>query len=128
MNAKITVPKEVAAAIRFFTDLADSKSEAFTDILSMGFEGTNSEIILRHFDGNHDELMEALICGYEVEKTPEEKVRQFYTEVKQNRESFSSLASTHMLDKYYAMEYAIKETLNLLGIKIEGVNITGGGA
>jgi hypothetical protein len=66
MNSKITVPKEVAEAIRHYTDLADTKTEAFTDILSLGYEAERSEIILRHFDHDYDELMEALICGYEV--------------------------------------------------------------
>jgi hypothetical protein len=66
MNSKITVPKAVAEAIRHYTDLADTKTEAFTDILSLGYEAEKSELILRYFDGNYDELMEALICGYEV--------------------------------------------------------------
>jgi hypothetical protein len=67
MNAsKIVVPSAVAKAIRHYTDLADTKTEAFTDILSLGYEAERSEIILRHFDHDYDELMEALICGYEV--------------------------------------------------------------
>ncbi|MCI4129410.1 hypothetical protein [Bacillus haynesii] len=54
-------------------------------------------------------LAAALINGYEVEKTPEEKVREFY-------ESHGGSPS--------AMERkaAIRETLYKLGIKIEGVN------
>jgi hypothetical protein len=66
MNSKIRVPKEVANAIAHYVALADSKSQAFTDILSLGYEAAQSEIILRHFDHDYDELMEALICGYEV--------------------------------------------------------------
>jgi len=51
----------------------------------------------------------ALINGYEVEKTPEEKVREYY-------ESYGGSPS--------AMERkeAVQDTLDLLGIKIEGVN------
>ena len=72
MNAsKIVLPKNVAEAIRHYTDLADTKTEAFTDILSLGYEAERSEIILRHFDNDYDELMEALICGYEVADEPE---------------------------------------------------------
>jgi DNA integrity scanning protein DisA with diadenylate cyclase activity len=114
MNAsKIVVPSEVAEAIRHYVNLADTKSEAFTDILSMGFEGERSEVILRHFDGNHDELMEALICGYDVaEEMPEMKIREFFRSVSD---------VTH--DEYTqgAMD-GIKDTLNLLGVKIDGVN------
>ncbi|MCY8348063.1 hypothetical protein MOC74_21910 [Bacillus haynesii] len=54
-------------------------------------------------------LAAALINGYEVEKTPEEKVREYY-------ESYGGSPS--------AMERkeAVQDTLDLLGIKIEGVN------
>ncbi|MEC0718978.1 hypothetical protein P8882_01655 [Bacillus haynesii] len=54
-------------------------------------------------------LAAALINGYEVEKTPEEKVREYY-------ESYGGSPS--------AMERkeAVQDTLDLLGIEIEGVN------
>jgi DNA integrity scanning protein DisA with diadenylate cyclase activity len=114
MNAsKIVVPSSVASAIRHYTDLADTKSEAFTDILSMGFEGARSEVILRHFDGNHDELMEALICGYEVAQTPEDKVRDYYNKL--NEEEFLTEYDVGVMD-------GIKDTLNNLGIQLKGVN------
>ncbi|MCY7780015.1 hypothetical protein MOB41_16575 [Bacillus haynesii] len=55
-------------------------------------------------------LAAALINGYEVEKTPEEKVREYY-------ESYGGSPS--------AMERkeAVQDTLDLLGIEIEGVNV-----
>jgi hypothetical protein len=65
---KITVPPSVASAIAHYVNLADSKHEAFTDILRFGYEAEKSEIILRHFEHDFDELMEVLICGYEVAK------------------------------------------------------------
>jgi hypothetical protein len=111
--SKIVLPSAVAEAIRYYTDLADTKSEAFTDILSMGFEGERSEIILRHFDGNHDELMEALICGYEVEKSPEEQVREYY----ETHCRFKTL-TPHQA----GIAVGICATLKRLGITIEGVN------
>lgn len=54
-------------------------------------------------------LAAALINGYEVEKTPEEKVREFY-------ESHGGSPSAE------ERKAAIRETLYKLGIKIEGVN------
>jgi hypothetical protein len=122
MNAsKIVVPSAVAEAIRHYTGLADTKSEAFTDILSMGFEGTRSEIILRHFDGNHDELMEALICGYDVEQTPEEQLREYWADVmfRWSDADGDSVA----LERYYEGSHdAIITVLGILGITIAGVN------
>jgi DNA integrity scanning protein DisA with diadenylate cyclase activity len=66
MNNKIIVPKQVADAIAHYVALADTKTEALQDILRLGYEAERSEIILRHFEHDYDELMEALICGYEV--------------------------------------------------------------
>src|SRR5574342_1186869 len=79
MNAnKITVPQSVANAIAHYVALADTKTEALLDITRLGYEAEKSEIILRHFDDDIDELMQALICGYEVEKSPEDDVRDYY--------------------------------------------------
>jgi DNA integrity scanning protein DisA with diadenylate cyclase activity len=110
--SKITVPQAVANAIAHYVALADSKHEAFQDILSLGYEAEKSELILRHFEHDFDELMEALICGYEVEKTPEERIRDYYKDRRHSQEG--SIAS-------YQAE-SIEKTLNILGINIEGVN------
>jgi DNA integrity scanning protein DisA with diadenylate cyclase activity len=119
MSEKVLVPKEVAAAIAHYVNLADTKTEALTDILSMGYEAARSETILRHFDGNHDELMQALICGYEVEKSPEEKVCEFFDYLEtQYRENLLNRDAS----KYHLAIVTLKRVLNDLGIKIAGVN------
>ncbi len=61
------------------------------------------------------ELMKALVNGYEVEKTPEEKVREYYLD-STDSEVYSRAFTFHYDD-------AIRTTLDLLGIKIEGVNV-----
>jgi hypothetical protein len=121
MNAnKITVPPSVATAIAHYVTLADTKSEAFTDILSMGFEGARSKVILRHFDGNHDELMEALICGYEVaEESLEAKIiRKYYTE----QSAYAERKGAYDGDFNAGQAYAVEVILDILGVKIAGVN------
>ncbi|MFD3198869.1 hypothetical protein [Bacillus sp. LR_5] len=63
-------------------------------------------------------LAAALVNGYEVEKTPEEKVRDFY-------ESFNTGFGTFHSETHFRFEEyqrVIKTTLNFLGIKIDGVN------
>jgi hypothetical protein len=107
-SSKIVLPKNVAEAIRHYTDLADTKTEAFTDILSLGYEAERSELILRYFDGNYDELMEALICGYEVEVTPEDKVREFYR--------------NYVAEGLHSEAAAIRVAFIKYGVKIDGVN------
>jgi DNA integrity scanning protein DisA with diadenylate cyclase activity len=130
MNNKIIVPKQVANAIAHYVALADTKTEALQDILRLGYEAERSEIILRYFEHDYDELMEALICGYEVEKSPEEKVREFYEHVKSEREALSYYAPEYYrnYEKFWTMERTIKMTLNRLGIYIDGVNSDGGDA
>jgi hypothetical protein len=121
-NAKITVPPSVATAIRFFTDLADTKHEAFADILSLGYESDRSKLILSHFDGDYDLLMEALICGYEVEKSPEDHVRDYYCRLKELVEIASQDANLDTESEFLSEQHGVIMTLNLLGIKIAGVN------
>jgi len=119
---KITVPSNVANAIAHYVDLADTKTEAFTDILRLGYEAERSEIILRHFEHDYDELMEALICGYEVEKTPDESsegnLAEFYAK---NAKKLDN-AHAEEIDYFYGIKDGIQTTLMMLGIKIEGVN------
>ena len=128
MNAsKITVPQSVATAIRYYTDLHETKHEAFANILQLGYESEKSEAILRHFDGDYDLLMEALICGYQVERSPEEKVRELYDALVSGRNEYYGVSVT-MHARYDLAVQSVRKALGFLGIKIEGVNSTGGDA
>ncbi|WGD77715.1 hypothetical protein P5643_13950 [Bacillus subtilis] len=64
-------------------------------------------------------LAAALVNGYEVEKTPEEKVREYFeslwSDYCNSDDPFIEVACE-------SARAAVNETLNLLGIKIEGVN------
>jgi DNA integrity scanning protein DisA with diadenylate cyclase activity len=122
MTEKIVVPSAVAEAIRHYTDLADTKTEAFTDILSLGYEAERSEIILRHFDHDYDELMQALICGYTVEKTPEHHVKDYVDRIQALAEQAHEKADHETESEFLSEKCGAIMVLNLLGIKISGVN------
>jgi hypothetical protein len=62
-----------------------------------------------------DDFIAALYIGWEVEKTPEEKVREYYERVKPGSHHCELQPGDYKIS-------AIKHTLNLLGLKIEGVN------
>jgi hypothetical protein len=67
-----------------------------------------------------DTLIRALYVGYEVVKSPEEKVLHYYnslTELIDDRE-------TNSLDSYELLreKMGVKNTLHFLGMKIEGIN------
>ncbi|MEC1707385.1 hypothetical protein P9E09_06925 [Bacillus mojavensis] len=64
-------------------------------------------------------LAAALVNGYEVEATPEDRVREYYAELQEKERTSQSRGVSFGLE--CERDGAIN-TLNLLGIKIEGVN------
>ncbi|MEB3692685.1 hypothetical protein VDJ78_00515 [Bacillus amyloliquefaciens] len=64
-------------------------------------------------------LAAALINGYEVEATPEGRVREYYAELQEKEQAAQSRGVTFSLE---CEREGVINTLNLLGIKIEGVN------
>ncbi|MCY8856392.1 hypothetical protein [Bacillus atrophaeus] len=67
-------------------------------------------------------LAAALVNGYEVEKTPEKKVRGYFEKTKRTRDE-RYLAGDIEGKRFHAGALVgICSTLGLLGIKIEGVN------
>ncbi|ASB64746.1 hypothetical protein ACWGRE_07365 [Bacillus velezensis] len=64
-------------------------------------------------------LAAALINGYEIEGTPEDRVREYYDELQEKQRTAQSRGVTFSLE---CEREGVINTLNLLGIKIEGVN------
>lgn len=110
----ITVPAEVARAISLMRKEGATNYEIIHR--ANGALLTEPDVVLRRWafgeqaPANPDMLMSALVNGYQVEQTPEEKAREFY-------ESFNAEIMEHV----YART-AIRSTLALLGITIEGIN------
>ena len=130
-NEKVTLPREVAEEIRkarihFRRDagiVMNLRSHYRLMKLSRIFDnGTHKE------DGGGlevDLLMRALVNGYEVEKSPEEKVREFYKKAMRDAvdtEHSGSLEFSGSSRVAVGQANGISRTLDLLGIKIEGVN------
>ncbi|MEC3770790.1 hypothetical protein [Bacillus velezensis] len=64
-------------------------------------------------------LAAALLNGYEVEATPEDRVREYFAELQEKQRTAQSRGVTFSLE---CEREGVINTLNLLGIKIEGVN------
>lgn len=116
---KVTVPRKVADAIeKLLAGIGGNKFSKYGIIAKLDDVGEVAafpelRIIREYYDEiewdsprHPHALMQALVNGYKVEKTPEEKVRELYR---------SGETTAHEAK-------AIKSTLNILGIKIEGVN------
>ncbi|MMZ52789.1 hypothetical protein D1872_145660 [compost metagenome] len=124
------MPKEVAKAIK---TLENEEITTLGIICSLAHErwGHSKHVseahkVLRKFSfgnsgGNTDIILKALVNDYEVELTPEEKVLEHYKLVESNLSPGEDNSSR---DAYLERGILIgtKTTLDLLGIKIEGIN------
>lgn len=95
---KVIVSKEVAEEIEYA--IAEYRTIASATLYLLN-EADLTDVQV-------DQALRGYYVGYEIEKTPEEKVAAYYEEL---REEFEGEAMA-----------AVASTLNLLGIKIEGVN------
>ncbi|MDQ0154982.1 hypothetical protein [Robertmurraya andreesenii] len=75
-------------------------------------------LLAKHFAGDEKGLMSALVNGYEIEKTPEDAVKEYFKKCEELR--LKSTGTEYQI--YLAKSTTIKTTLTFLGIKIEGVN------
>ncbi|MED4787562.1 hypothetical protein P9429_11770 [Bacillus atrophaeus] len=118
---KPTITKEQAEAIEVLRSTHDLSDEWFLlKYVDVHF-GSGPEI--PEFDpiASMDlmTLAAALVNGYEVEKTPEEKVREYFERLEYERANAQCLEEE---SRYWFMKEAVRETLEAVGIKIEGVN------
>ncbi|MEK4970740.1 hypothetical protein MKX29_24350 [Cytobacillus sp. FSL R7-0696] len=65
-----------------------------------------------------DDFIAALYIGYEIEQSPEEKLREYYVCQEQ---SYHDSVGTERIE-HLAKVVAIRNTLAILGIQIEGIN------
>lgn len=110
-NEKITLPRGVSESIERL------RSKGYTDahIVHDIERGISSEVLNEYFydKASPDDLMRALVIGYEVERTPEERLRDYY-------EYLQRIKSDSIYDDLRAE--AVEETLDILGITVEGIN------
>jgi len=106
---RVKLPREVAEA------LDDVKYMGLHNIIEQvvnmhAYEVVTSQLsdIRHHFRADWRLLAEALVNGYEVEETPEEKVRKLFD------------GSYPGMDAQYRA--GIRHTLDALGISMKGVN------
>jgi hypothetical protein len=113
---KVTLPREVAEAIDYFKLNRWTNSGIYGISTNVSQSPLTDEdriravAIVRYFGCmKHDLLMKALVNGYEVEKSPEDEIRDYMRELRMQREGLAKIG-------------AILHVLNTLDIKIEGVN------
>jgi hypothetical protein len=107
---KVVLPKEVANAIEISRICGYSTLEIVIHSLE-AIDGHAYKDTIRHFAAdNFDTFLNALVNGYEVVKTTEERLRERY-------EYAERVGGGGRIYRD-----AVRDTLDILGIKIEGVN------
>ena len=121
MTQKVTLPREVAEAIEGLRRLG--KDNRWIIEAANGITNGTYSMKIRAFaykdGGNFDKILTALVNGYEIEKSPEEKVREYYDATLESMAVSDTISEHH---ESYGITLGIRKTLDLLGIQIEGVN------
>lgn len=120
---KVTLPKEVAEAIDRLRASGKSNMQIVADTLCGSVYPETDNFIIRKFlqkDGLNDQLiLSALVNGYTIARTPEERIRDYYDEIMKLWEKNDDVFQ----QGYYEGSYdAINTVLGILSITIEGVN------
>lgn len=111
-------------------EITKEQAEAITYLRGLG---RDDEYILSHFgvyvrhcavlnNLSRVSLAAALINGYEIKKTPEEKVRDYYEYLEKRYGGACEKEDVQALLNFTSMMNGVRGTLEHLGIKIEGVN------
>jgi hypothetical protein len=122
--SRVTLPREVAEAIERLREKGLTNYGFMNHALNLDRNCAETRIISgwldENFHANFEVLMIALVNGYEIEKSPEDKVREYYEGLIETKTDSLNDPYTRELAAYEAS--AVVKTLNLLDIKIPGVN------
>jgi hypothetical protein len=119
MSEKVVLPKEVADAMDEIQKRWGGESlRDLPQIYSLRDEFEFCAVIADYSRTDGNKYFEAVVHGYVAEKSPEEKVREYY----------ESITKRNVTTNQFEMGYeagvldAVPTVLNFLGIKIEGIN------
>lgn len=116
---KVKVPQEVADAIEYAKKVHTSLTNILDDVFNCGGSGdAEMKKLAEFFKDDEIRLMSTLINGYEIKKSSEEKLREYYNCHTQDGGLENTFASGYNV----GVRSGIEDALNILGIKIEGVN------
>lgn len=126
MSEKVKLPKKVAESLDEFKGTYEGfEWMVLSAIVSNEDKNSSSGYgnILKRFatDSKSDfqKIISSLVNGYEVEETPEDKVREAFQHA---LNEIKSLGDHPQVEHWKGMKSGIIITLGALNIKIEGVN------
>lgn len=111
MSDRVKLPRGVAEELTAMKQHESYPISLVIDIFNGVSVGAKGDLA-KYFDSDRSRrieiIMKALVNGYEVEETPEDKVRDYYL--------------SYEREQHWTACNHIKSVLELLGITIEGVN------
>lgn len=110
---KPTIPNEVADVIEYLRNDKKWPNEQIIECRSMKLYDIEATRILREIP--FDTLMAALVNGYERELTEEQRKQKIREMYRRHEDCFDS--------RDLGIRKGIRDTLSILGIEIEGVNV-----
>jgi len=119
---KVTLPKEVAEAIEGLRRLGKSNCDIISSVIGRIY-GKNSKVVRDYAEcsnDNFEDILSALVNGYEIERTPEEKLREYYEGLKSSEDSLE--IAGYSGSQFRQGWQSVENTLDILGITIEGIN------
>jgi hypothetical protein len=119
VSDKVKLPKEVGSLLEDLINQGDRTIYGVLSHMTMNCNQRTVEArkILEALEDPWSLIMQALVNGYEIEETPEDKVREYYEKLKKH-----SLNETKGETTYTERLVGVLKTLELLNIKISGVN------
>jgi hypothetical protein len=123
-NGKVVLPRKVAEAIEGLRNRGCDNVMLMRIPFYDNLTGELSDTIRQYAVDNLESYMTALVNGYEIEKSPEEKVREYYEEIHEKHgKSFAEVPYGGKPPHYFSgVKDGIKTTLDILEIKIEDIN------
>jgi hypothetical protein len=120
-NGKVLLPREVAEAIENVRKRLGWADEVILyKTYTNGWEAEWTKVLNVDDDENKAFLIaQALINGYEIEKSPEDNVRELYDKALEN---YAALPASPESAYYDGLTQGVLKTLEALDIKIPGVN------
>lgn len=119
-SEKVVIPKDVAEAIEKLREVVSD-----FEIVAIAVKGTvtnymryECEAVCKYAEDYADTLLQALVNGYEIEATPEDRIREYY----RGHEPHALLDTPEKFHVNLGRRGGVRKTLNILGITIEGVN------
>lgn len=138
MTKKVTLPRDVAEAIEKLREYGWEQANLLNagefinidrpTLAEIGGEHIGfpiAEWLSNDFHANYPNYVSALVNGYTIEQSPEEKLREYYDNLVNRANEIIAEGRAVGAILPSAERVGIERTLDMLGIQIEGINAGG---